>query len=166
MATLANTLLEQVGGEAWVAEPQGKVLLETTAKLHEIGLTIDFKKGGEHSAYLLQHLDLPGYTRAQKFFIGEIARRYREQLTSLPEQHALSGNSAKRVLRLLRLAVLLSHRRNPDLVPNVILKAEGDKLTLSIEAKWLDANPLTAAELEIESNRQTDIGWPLSIVTC
>ena len=109
---------------------------------------------------------MPGYTRAQKFFIGEIARRYREQLTSLPEQHALSGNSAKRVLRLLRLAVLLSHRRNPDLVPNVILKAEGDKLTLSIEAKWLDANPLTAAELEIESNRQTDIGWPLSIVTC
>jgi len=66
----------------------------------------------------------------------------------------------------LRLAVLLSHRRNPDLVPNVTLKAEGDKLTLSIEAKWLDANPLTAAELEIESNRQTDIGWPLSIVTC
>ena len=166
VANLANNLLEQVGGEAWVAEPQGKVLLETTAKLHEIGLTIDFKKGGEHSAYLLQHLDLPGYTRAQKFFIGEIARRYREQLTSLPEQHALSGNSAKRVLRLLRLAVLLSHRRNPDLVPNVILKAEGDKLTLSIEAKWLDANPLTAAELEIESNRQTDIGWPLSIVTC
>ncbi|MCV5871113.1 guanosine-5'-triphosphate,3'-diphosphate pyrophosphatase, partial [Escherichia coli] len=81
-------------------------------------LTIDFKKGGEHSAYLLQNLDLPGYTRAQKFFIGEIARRYREQLTSLPEQHALSGSSAKRVLRLLRLAVLLTHRRNQNLEPN------------------------------------------------
>ncbi|MBE4116393.1 guanosine-5'-triphosphate,3'-diphosphate pyrophosphatase, partial [Vibrio parahaemolyticus] len=77
--TLAGKLLEQAGGDEWIAEPQGKVLLETTAKLHEIGLTIDFKKGGEHSAYLLQNLDLPGYTRAQKFFIGEIARRYREQ---------------------------------------------------------------------------------------
>lgn len=44
VAKLAGKLLEQVGGEAWVAEPQGKVLLETTAKLHEIGLTIDFKR--------------------------------------------------------------------------------------------------------------------------
>lgn len=113
---------------------------------------------------MLQNLDLPGYTRAQKFFIGEVARRYREQLTSLPEQHALSGSSAKRVLRLLRLAVLLSHRRNPDLEPNVTLTVEGDNLTLHIDAQWLEANPLTAAELEIESNRQTDIGWPLNIV--
>lgn len=126
MATLAGKLLEQAGGDEWIAEPQGKVLLETTAKLHEIGLTIDFKKGGEHSAYLLQNLDLPGYTRAQKFFIGEIARRYREQLSSLPEQHAISGTSAKRVLRLLRLAVLLTHRRNPSLEPQVELLAEGD----------------------------------------
>ncbi|MCV5690297.1 guanosine-5'-triphosphate,3'-diphosphate pyrophosphatase, partial [Escherichia coli] len=80
----------------------------------------------------------------------EIARRYREQLSSLPEQHAISGTSAKRVLRLLRLAVLLTHRRNPSLEPQVELLAEGDKLTLSIDAKWLEANPLTAAELEIE----------------
>ncbi|MBR9875603.1 MAG: guanosine-5'-triphosphate,3'-diphosphate pyrophosphatase, partial [Vibrionaceae bacterium] len=91
------------------------------------------------------------------------ARRYREQLTSLPEQHALSGNSAKRVLRILRLAVLLTHRRNPNLEPQVTLSAQGDNLTLGIDAKWLEENPLTAAELEIESNRQTDIGWPLTI---
>ncbi|WP_436322847.1 guanosine-5'-triphosphate,3'-diphosphate diphosphatase [Vibrio cidicii] len=163
VASLTLRLLEQAGGEEWIAEPQGKVLLETTAKLHEIGLTIDYKKGGEHSAYLLQHLDLPGFTRAQKFFIGELARRYRDQLTSLPEQHALSGNSAKRVLRLLRLAVLLSHRRRPELEPQITLIAENDKLTLQISAGWLAQNPLTAAELETEANRQTDIGWPMVI---
>ncbi|MDF5430865.1 guanosine-5'-triphosphate,3'-diphosphate pyrophosphatase, partial [Vibrio parahaemolyticus] len=163
VASRALRLLEQAGGEELIAEPQGKVLLETTAKLHEIGLTIDYKKGGEHSAYLLQHLDLPGFTRAQKFFIGELARRYRDQLTSLPEQHALSGNSAKRVLRLLRLAVLLSHRRRPELEPQITLIAENDKLTLQISAGWLAQNPLTAAELETEANRQTDIGWPMVI---
>ncbi|MCZ8486228.1 hypothetical protein O9993_15100 [Vibrio lentus] len=78
----------------------------------EIGLTIDFKKGSEHSAYLLQNLDLPGL-RAQKHYLGELARRYREQLTSLPEQHAVSGTSSKRILRILRLAILLTHRRTP-----------------------------------------------------
>lgn len=120
-------------------------------------------KRGEHSAYLLQHLDLPGYTRAQKHYLGEIVRRYREQLTSLPEQYALSGTSGKRVLRLLRLAVLLSHRRSPALEPMVELSAQEDKLTLTLDGEWLAKNPLTRTELELEANRQTDIGWPLSI---
>ena len=163
VALLAAKLLKQCQ-PGWISEEQGLFLLDTAAKLHEIGLTIDFKKGGEHSAYLLQSLDLPGFTRAQKHLLGELARRYREQLTSLPEQHAISGTSAKRVLRLLRLAVLLSHRRNPALEPNVNLESDGDKLTLTLDSQWLEANPLTAAELEIEANRQTDIGWPLSVI--
>ncbi|GAK18897.1 LOW QUALITY PROTEIN: guanosine-5'-triphosphate,3'-diphosphate pyrophosphatase [Vibrio sp. JCM 19053] len=163
VASLAHTLLQQAGGDEWITELRARYYSRPPQNCMKLALSIS-KKGGEHSAYLLQNLDLPGYTRAQKFFIGEVARRYREQLTSLPEQHALSGSSAKRVLRLLRLAVLLSHRRNPDLEPNVTLTVEGDNLTLHIDAQWLEANPLTAAELEIESNRQTDIGWPLNIV--
>ncbi|CAH7248442.1 guanosine-5'-triphosphate,3'-diphosphate phosphatase [Vibrio chagasii] len=163
VAAAAQTLLEQAGGEAWVSEPQAGVLLQTAAKLHEIGLTIDFKKGGEHSTYLLQNLDLPGFTRAQKHYLGELTRRYREQLTSLPEQHAVSGTSSKRILRILRLAILLTHRRNPELEPEFTLTADDNNLTLTLSKQWLADNPLTAAELEIESNRQTDIGWPLSI---
>ncbi|MDA0155654.1 guanosine-5'-triphosphate,3'-diphosphate diphosphatase [Vibrio sp. Makdt] len=163
VAAAAQALLEQAGGEAWVSEPQAGVLLQTAAKLHEIGLTIDFKKGGEHSAYLLQNLDLPGFTRAQKHYLGELTRRYREQLTSLPEQHAVSGTSSKRILRILRLAILLTHRRNPELEPEFTLTADDNNLTLRLSKQWLADNPLTAAELEIESNRQTDIGWPLTI---
>ncbi|PTO83579.1 guanosine-5'-triphosphate,3'-diphosphate diphosphatase [Vibrio splendidus] len=163
VAVVAQTLLEQAGAETWVSEPQAGVLLHTAAKLHEIGLTIDFKKGGEHSAYLLQNLDLPGFTRAQKHYLGELTRRYREQLTSLPEQHAISGTSSKRILRILRLAILLTHRRNPALEPEFKLATDGNNLTLTLSKQWLADNPLTAAELEIESNRQTDIGWPLNI---
>ncbi|MEZ8231635.1 guanosine-5'-triphosphate,3'-diphosphate diphosphatase [Vibrio splendidus] len=163
VAVVAQTLLEQAGAETWVSEPQAGVLLQTAAKLHEIGLTIDFKKGGEHSAYLLQNLDLPGFTRAQKHYLGELTRRYREQLTSLPEQHAISGTSSKRILRILRLAILLTHRRNPALEPDFKLATDGNNLTLTLSKQWLADNPLTAAELEIESNRQTDIGWPLNI---
>ena len=97
--------------------------------------------------------------------MGEIVRRYREQLSSLPEQHALSGQSAKRLLRLLRLAVLITHRRNPDLEPSFTLQTNNEQLTLSLDADWLTENPLTAAELEIEANRQSDMGWPLTIAT-
>ncbi len=165
VAESALQLLSQCGGVNWIVEPHANYLLASVAKLHEIGLAIDYKKGGEHSAYLLQHLDLPGYTRAQKHLLAELARRYREQISSLPEQHALSGQSAKRVLRLLRITVLLTHRRCRNLQPRITLTAQGDTLELSVDQQWLDRNPLTKAELELEANRQSDLGWPLILKT-
>ncbi|WP_114788069.1 guanosine-5'-triphosphate,3'-diphosphate diphosphatase [Vibrio tetraodonis] len=164
VANLASKLLHQCE-DKWIPEAQGNAILEAAAKLHEIGLTIDFKKGGDHSAYLLQHLDLPGYTRAQKQLLSEVVRRYRENLTPLPAQHAMSASSAARVLRLLRLAVILSHRRNPDLEPKIKLISDKDELTLIMSSRWLEASPLIAAELDIEANRQSDLGWPLLITT-
>ncbi len=34
--------------------------------LHEIGLSVDFKRAPQHAAYLVNNLDLPGFTPAQK----------------------------------------------------------------------------------------------------
>lgn len=163
VAKVALELFKQVGNTDWIPESQATFLLDATARLHEIGLSIDYKKGGEHGAYLLQHLDLPGFTRAQKHLMAELTRRYREQLSALPDQHAISGQSSKRLLRLLRLSVLITHRRIDACLPEFTLTAKDENLTLSIDAQWLKENPLTLAELEIEANRQTDIGWPLTL---
>lgn len=165
VADVTMQLLQQCGHQQWIPEAQAEFLLHSAAELHEIGLSIDFKKGGEHGAYLLQNLDLPGFTRAQKHFLAELVRRYRDSLSSLPEQHALSGQSSKRLLRLLRLSVLLTHRRSTQIQPKFSLTAQDDHLTLAMDSDWLQDNPLTQAELEIEANRQTDIGWPLTITS-
>ncbi|OBT12914.1 guanosine-5'-triphosphate,3'-diphosphate pyrophosphatase [Vibrio sp. UCD-FRSSP16_10] len=149
--------------EDFLAEPVAISLLQTAAQLHEIGLTIDFKKAGQHNAYLLQHLDLPGFTRAQKILLAEVTLRYKDNLCSLPEQHAVSRQSAENILRILRLSVLLTHRRNVSLQPSVELKTQGKALCLYIDANWCLANPLTVAELEIEAHRQSDQNWPLQI---
>ncbi|MBU2896612.1 guanosine-5'-triphosphate,3'-diphosphate diphosphatase [Vibrio hepatarius] len=164
VANLAHKLLSQCE-KNWIPEAQGIAILETAARLHEIGLTIDFKKGGEHGAYLLKHLDLPGYTRAQKQLLSEIIRRYRDNLTSIPQQHAVSDSSARRILRLLRLSILLSHRRNPDLEPSISLKSREDKISITLSSQWCKVNPLTTTELEMEANRQSDLNWPLTIIT-
>ncbi|MGF1698315.1 guanosine-5'-triphosphate,3'-diphosphate diphosphatase [Vibrio lamellibrachiae] len=156
---------QQPDSEKWIPEPQGESLLNTACQLHEIGLTIDFKQAGKHNAYLLQQLDLPGYTRAQKHCLAEITRRYREQLTAMPEQHAVSALSGQRILRLVRLSVLLTHRRNSDNQPKVAINANDNELELSICGQWLLDNPLTAAELEIEASRQSDAGWSLTITS-
>ncbi|GAD81404.1 guanosine-5'-triphosphate,3'-diphosphate diphosphatase [Vibrio ezurae] len=158
----ALKLVEQCGPN-FLAEPVAIDLLKAAAQLHEIGLTIDFKKAGKHNAYLLQYLDLPGYTQAQKSLLADITARYKDALSSLPEQHAVSRQSAENILRILRLSVLLTHRRNVDLQPHVSLQAQEKNLDLSIEASWCLLNPLTVAELEIEAHRQSDQNWPLQI---
>ncbi|MCK6265511.1 guanosine-5'-triphosphate,3'-diphosphate diphosphatase [Vibrio sp. ZSDE26] len=163
VADTANKLLIQCGGEQWIPEPQGQPLLNTACQLHEVGLTIDFKQAGKHNAYLLEQLDLPGYTRAQKHCLAEITRRYREQFSAMPEQHAVSATSGQRILRLLRLSVLLTHRRDSEKQPEIHIKAEDNALDISVCHQWLSRNPLTAAELEIEASRQSDAGWPLTI---
>ncbi|MGR5154496.1 guanosine-5'-triphosphate,3'-diphosphate diphosphatase [Photobacterium swingsii] len=163
VANTAMTLLTSCKNE-WPLEQQAPCLLHASSTLHEIGASIEFKKSGEHAAYLINHIDLPGFTRAQKHLIAELLRRHREILTSLPEQHALSASSATRILRLLRLAVIICHRRDHLHQPVVTLTAQDNNLTLSLPSAWLASNPLTNAELQQEANRQTDMGWPLHII--
>ncbi|MEJ2764374.1 guanosine-5'-triphosphate,3'-diphosphate diphosphatase [Photobacterium sp. MCCC 1A19761] len=148
----------------WQLEPQAECLLHACTSLHEIGTCIEFKQSGEHAAYLIHHLDLPGFTRAQKHLIAELLRRFREQLSSLPEQHAVSAQTATRLLRLLRLAVILCHRRDDSNQPPATLAVKDNQLTLTLPAHWLADNPLTRTELQQEANRQTDMGWPLTLI--
>ncbi|MUK67847.1 guanosine-5'-triphosphate,3'-diphosphate diphosphatase [Aliivibrio fischeri] len=159
---LSIQLVQQCGND-WLTEPQALPLLTAATQLHEIGMCIDYKKGGEHSAYLINALDLPGFTRAQKHLLGELLRRYREYFSAMPTQHAVSDISAQRMLRILRLAIILTHRRDVNLAPAVTLSEKNDVLSLSIDATWLVANPLTRSELEIEADKQTNIGWELVI---
>ena len=145
-------------------ESQASYLLNAVCALHELGTSIEFKKSGEHGAYLLRHLELPGFTRAQKILLAEWVRRYRDTLCSLPEQHALSAQSANRLLRILRLAVILCHRRNEAEQPPYQLNVSGEQLKLTLPRVWLEANPLSRSELEQEAHRQSDLGWPLQII--
>lgn len=163
VADVCLKIVKQCGAENWLPEPQADVLLTSAAQLHEIGMSISFKGDGEHAAYLVRSLELPGFTRAQKQLLAEMLRRYREQLSNITEQHALSDQSARRLLRVLRLAVVLCHRRNSAVLPTLNITATDDQITLHLTSAWLENNPLTKAELELEANRQTDLGWPLVI---
>ncbi|QUJ67565.1 guanosine-5'-triphosphate,3'-diphosphate diphosphatase [Photobacterium sp. GJ3] len=164
-ATVADTALALLDDcqPVWQSDIQARSLLQASALLHEIGTGIGFKQSGDHAAYLIQHLDLPGFTRAQKHLLGEVLRRYRDNLTSLPEQHAMPAIQAVHILRLLRLAVILCHRRDSQHQPPAHLTVDDNQLTLVVPQAWLAANPLTNAELQQEAHRQTDLGWPLQI---
>lgn len=62
---LAEHFYLQVAKE-WELDSRCRDLLSSACALHEIGLSVDFRKGPEHASYLITHLDLPGFTPCAK----------------------------------------------------------------------------------------------------
>ncbi len=50
----------------WKLDQRCRELLLSACAIHEIGLSVDFRQAPQHAAYLVRHLDLPGFTPAQK----------------------------------------------------------------------------------------------------
>ena len=72
-------------------------------------------------------------------------------------------DAIKRLARLLRLAVVLNHSRGAHPVPVPTLKAEQHLLTLTMPDGWLESHPLTAKDLQAESQYQKDADMLLTI---
>lgn len=55
---LADHFFQQVA-TAWQLDIRCRELLSSASLIHEIGLSVDFRKGPEHAGYLVSNLDLP-----------------------------------------------------------------------------------------------------------
>ncbi|OQP29635.1 guanosine-5'-triphosphate,3'-diphosphate diphosphatase [Pantoea latae] len=161
---LADVFFRQVSG-AWKLDQRCRELLLSASAIHEIGLSVDFRQAPQHAAYLVRHLDLPGFTPAQKKLLACLLQNQSGSidLALLTQQNALPPRLAERLCRLLRLAILFSSRRRDDTLPAVRLQASDDELRLSLPSGWLAAHPLRAELLEQESHYQSYVHWPLTI---
>lgn len=160
VAKTSISLLNQCD-ESWIPEPVAKNLLDAAARLYEIGLSVSFDRNAEHAAYLINHLELPGFTPTQKRLMAQWFRFYRDDLNVIEGKNAMSAISANRVLRLFRLAVILCHQRCENAIPSVRLETKEDTIILTLPKGWLDKYPLMAAELAFEAKFQNDNYWPL-----
>ena len=141
-------------------------LLKWASILHEIGLSIEYKQAPQHAAYILDHSDLPGFTRGQKQLLSALMLNQRGEIKPdyLEQQNAVSVASAQIMARLLRVAVVLCMRRRKGTVPSVPLIANNNRWTLKLPKGWLRGHALRAAELELECEYQQACGWPLQLV--
>jgi exopolyphosphatase / guanosine-5'-triphosphate,3'-diphosphate pyrophosphatase len=124
-----------------------------------------FRQAPQHAAYLIRHLDLPGFTPAQKKMLACLLQNQSGSidLALLTQQNAVPPRMAERLSRLLRLAIIFSSRRRDDTLPAVRLQADDDALHLTLPAGWLAAHPLRAELLEQESHYQSYVHWLLTI---
>jgi len=150
----ALDLLESVR-ESWgLATENHERLLEWAARLHEIGLLVSHNDYHKHGAYLLEYADLPGFSRGDQLILAALVRRHRRSFPEqafeyLPKEWA---QPAARLCVLLRLAVVLHRGRSRQLLPPVTLSARRQRLALGFAVGWLDAHPLTRADLQAEAN--------------
>ncbi|RJT39496.1 guanosine-5'-triphosphate,3'-diphosphate diphosphatase [Rahnella woolbedingensis] len=164
VAQLAENFSLQVAQE-WKLDPRARDLLNSACLIHEIGLSVDFKKAPHHAAYLIRHLDLPGFTPAQKKLLATLLQNQNGtlDLPLLNEQNAVPPRQAQRLCRIMRLAIIFASRRRDDTLPAVRLRANDDELSVIVPQGWLEQHPLRAEELEQESHWQSYVHWPLFV---
>ncbi|AEF43281.1 Ppx/GppA phosphatase [Serratia sp. AS12] len=165
VSQLAANFSQQVSNE-WQLDARCRELLHSACLIHEIGLSVDFKQAPQHAAYLIRHLDLPGFTPAQKKLLATLLQNQSNpiDLPLLSQQNALPPRMAQRLCRILRLAIIFASRRRDDTLPAVRLRANNDdELTVILPSGWLEQHPLRAEALDQESHWQSYVHWPLML---
>ncbi|YCH30348.1 guanosine-5'-triphosphate,3'-diphosphate diphosphatase [Erwinia sp. D4-22] len=162
---LAADFVQQVSPH-WKLDAYCRELLESACLIHEIGLSVDFRLASQHAAYLVRHLDLPGFTPAQKKLLATLLQNQSNgiDLTLLNQQNAVPPRVAEQMCRLLRLAVIFASRRRDGSLPAVRLQSDDEALQVLLPPGWLQNHPLGAEMLEQESRWQSYVHWPLTVI--
>ncbi len=164
---LAGELLEQAHKKLGIIrESELAHLLEWAALLHEVGLSISLRGFHRHSAYILQHTNMPGFNSEQQLLLASLTRYQRKslKLTELPDFHLYSREQVINLIRLLRLAILINGQRNDDPLPDFTLEVNDDHWLLSGKDKdWLENNKLLSADLQSEQERWSQVNWKLEL---
>ncbi|WP_044185635.1 guanosine-5'-triphosphate,3'-diphosphate diphosphatase [Phytobacter massiliensis] len=158
-----TALFAQAASNVWELDAYSVEMLKVAGELHEIGLSIEFKQAPLHAAWLVRNLDLPGFTPAQKKLLATLLLNQTNpvDLSSLHQQNAVPPRVAEHLCRLLRLAIIFASRRRDDLLPSVRIAAQGETITVTLPAGWLESHPLGAEMIEQERQWQSYVHWPL-----
>jgi exopolyphosphatase/guanosine-5'-triphosphate,3'-diphosphate pyrophosphatase len=165
----ALALLDQVEDDWKLDQPFMRLLLGWGARLHEIGLDIAHSHYHRHSAYLLEHADMPGFHRNEQRLLACLVGAHRRKLQVDVIADQAPKRWAKRVTRLavlLRLAVLFNRSRTYGFPDKLSLGAHGRDIHLCLTKSWLKHNPLTLADLEQEQDflRYGDYSLELTVL--
>ncbi len=160
VSALAETFYRQMAHSLQIDPEADLNLLLWAARLHEIGLTVSHSSYHKHSAYILQHADMPGFSSHEQARLALLVLGHKGGLKKLGSGHA--PDRWARVMAL-RLAVLCCRSRIDREPPPISLAAIKNGFSLSAPDDWLAANPLTHTALIQEAEEWREIGQSLSL---
>ena len=134
---------------AWGFTLDHAELLHWACSLHEIGLAISHHSYHKHSAYLLDHADLAGFSYQEQAWMSVLVRLHRKKMSKKLLMH-LPTEDQSIVLRLavlLRLATLLHRSRRDKAAKIDHFSVVGNQVNLCFAASELKKRPLLLASL-------------------
>ncbi|MEM7097406.1 MAG: Ppx/GppA phosphatase family protein [Pseudomonadota bacterium] len=161
----ALTLLSQVAMHWALTEAHYKHILGWAADLHELGMDISHSGFHKHGAYLLENMDLPGFSRPDQSQVATLVRAHRRKLG--PNLFPQDDDVLIRLAILLRLAIVLHRNRSPHNLPHIQLDVDPTDATikLGLPEQWLDEHPLTRVDLLNEANYLAAADFQLFVET-
>lgn len=161
----AIACLRQVAGAWQLDVPGSQQLLSWAAQLHEIGLALAFTGYHKHSAYLVTHGDMPGFSIEEQqvlaaLLLGQRRKFPADTLDGLPPDRR---ETTWKLCVLLRLSVTLNRSRSPIALPRIALRARAKGLDVVFPRGWLARHPLTHADLQEDAARLAQHGFTLRV---
>lgn len=163
-----DTALDLLAGasDAWQLDQRELgPLLRWAAQLHEIGMDIAHSQYHKHGSYLLQNMDMPGFSRTEQRRLALLVRSHRRKYPG--SEFSASGldgiEALRRLSLLLRCAVVMHRSRSPKQAPPIAgMQADENGLHLIFPRHWLRNHPLTRLDLAEESELWRGLGVALT----
>lgn len=158
---LGIDLLRQLAGSQPLDLDAALKRLSWAARLHEIGLSIAHSGFHKHSAYIIEHADMPGFSKKEQAQLARLVLAQRGSLNKAAQ--LLPDNEAWAQILALRLAALFYRSRTDIELPEIRLGWHGSGFELALSKDWLTRNPLTETALENEAREWKGAGVKLGI---
>lgn len=126
--------------------------------LHEIGQMVSHHDHHRHSAYLMAHVDAPGFSQSQQRRIADLVLGQRGGLRKIDAQ--LAAERFAWQVMALRLAAIACHART-DIEPGALtLGRNGRHAALRFGADWAAMHPRTVHQLREEADAWSRLDSP------
>ncbi len=135
-------------------------LIEWAASLHEIGMAIAHEDYHRHSAYVIDHSDLAGFSERERASISRLALGHTGSLKKLAREDFSNGMLHR--LLCLRIAAIFAHGRS-EIQQTPSARTRGGGFDLRVEKAIGDTLPLTAWLLDEECERWSKWGVALTV---
>ena len=155
VGSMAVALFEQVAPVRDDDMLSRRDLLGWAADLAEIGLSISHDGYHKHSAYILTHADMPGFSRAEQGILAMLALAQTGGLRKLRTE--VSGIEDWLMVICLRLAMIMHRHRDAAPRPLPAIRRNGRGIEFALPRDWTAEHPLTHQSLAAEAEAWAEI---------
>jgi exopolyphosphatase/guanosine-5'-triphosphate,3'-diphosphate pyrophosphatase len=136
--------------------------LQWAARLHELGVHISHEDAHHHGAYVLEHVDAPGFSMVELQRLSLLVLGQRGKLRKL-ELWLNNDELLVKQLWCLRLAVLLCHaRRDPQYQALALQWHKNRHIHLQAPSVWAKHHPQSAWLIQEEAQAWQKVGWRMT----